>query len=163
MATMEEYAAQTVDQRLGRLTSTADELEATIRGQSASVLARRPDGKNWAGVEILCHLRDTEEAFIGRFEIILAVDDPPVANTNPDRWAEERQYLRNDAGEAIAAFRARRMDSLELLRKLAPAQWQRAGVHSVRGRTSIDTFLTLMAWHDDNHLDQLRHALAGKA
>jgi hypothetical protein len=28
---------------------------------------------------------------------------------------------------------------------------------------SIDTFLTLMAWHDDNHLDQLQRALEGKA
>jgi hypothetical protein len=28
---------------------------------------------------------------------------------------------------------------------------------------TIDTFLTLMAWHDDNHLDQLRRALEGKA
>jgi hypothetical protein len=28
---------------------------------------------------------------------------------------------------------------------------------------TLDFFLTLMAWHDDNHLDQLRRALAGKA
>jgi hypothetical protein len=28
---------------------------------------------------------------------------------------------------------------------------------------TIDMFLTLMAWHDDNHLDQLKRALEGKA
>jgi DinB superfamily len=162
MATMEEYAAQTVDQRLDRLKRTADQLETAIRGQVAEVLARRPDGKNWAGVEVLCHLRDTEEAFLGRFEMILAVNDPPVAVSNLDRWAQERQYLKNDAGEAVAAFRARRTDSLEFLRVLTPAQWQRAGIHPVRGPMSIDTFLTVMAWHDDNHLDQLQRALAGK-
>jgi hypothetical protein len=27
----------------------------------------------------------------------------------------------------------------------------------------IDDFVTLMAWHDDNHLDQLKRALEGKA
>ena len=162
MATMEEYATRTVDQRLDRLKRTADQLETAIRGQVAEVLARRPDGKNWAGVEVLCHLRDTEEAFFGRFEMIMALDEPPVAVSNPDRWAAERQYLRNDAGEAIAAFRARRTDSLEFLQALTPAQWQRAGIHPVRGPMSLDTFLTVMAWHDDNHLDQLQRALAGR-
>jgi hypothetical protein len=33
----------------------------------------------------------------------------------------------------------------------------------VRGRITIDGFLTLMAWHDDNHLDQLQRALDGRA
>jgi hypothetical protein len=54
------------------------------------------------------------------------------------------------------------MDTLEFFRVLTPAQWQRAGIHPVRGHTSIDTFLTVIAWHDDNHLDQLQRALAGK-
>jgi hypothetical protein len=162
MATTEEYATQTADQRLDRLKKTAGQLETAIRGQVAGVLARRPDGRNWAAVEILCHLRDTEEAFLGRFEMILALNEPPVAVTNPDRWAEERQYLRHDAAEAVAAFRARRTDSLEFLRVLTPAQWQRVGIHAVRGPMSIDTFLAVMAWHDDNHLDQLRRALDGK-
>jgi hypothetical protein len=32
-----------------------------------------------------------------------------------------------------------------------------------RGRRSIDEFLTVIAWHDDNHLDQLRRAVEGRA
>jgi len=28
---------------------------------------------------------------------------------------------------------------------------------------SADDILTLMAWHDDNHLDQLKRALDGRA
>jgi hypothetical protein len=28
---------------------------------------------------------------------------------------------------------------------------------------SVEDFVTMIAWHDDNHLDQLRRALAGKA
>jgi len=31
-----------------------------------------------------------------------------------------------------------------------------------RGRRTIDQFLSIMAWHDDNHLEQLRRALAGR-
>jgi hypothetical protein len=49
------------------------------------------------------------------------------------------------------------------LRKLEPDQWTRGGIHPVRGRFTLDDFATLMAWHDDNHLDQLRRALEGRA
>jgi len=65
--------------------------------------------------------------------------------------------------EAAAAFRQRREDSLAIMKKLAPADWERGGTHPVRGKFTLDAFLTLMAWHDDNHLDQLKRALEGKA
>jgi DinB superfamily len=164
MATIEEYAKLTREQRMQRLTRTADELGAAIKGQAEAVLARRPDEKNWAAKEVVCHLRDTEEMFGSRFELIVAMDtDPKLVGPTADRMAEERQYLRNDAVEAIAAFRRRRAENLEYLRTLTPAQWEKGGTHPVRGRMTIDTFLTLMAWHDDNHLDQLKRALDGKA
>jgi uncharacterized damage-inducible protein DinB len=163
MPTMEEYAKQPREHRLQRLARTADELAAAIKGQSETVLARRPDAKNWAAKEIVCHLRDAEEAFGSRFEQILAMDvDPKLPGANPDRMAEERQYLRNDVTEAIAAFRGRRQDTLATLTKLTPAQWDKGGLHPVRGRITLDGFLTLMAWHDDNHLDQIARALEGR-
>ena len=162
MPTMEEYAKQSREQRLHRLTRTADELAAAIKGQSDAILSRRPDAKNWAAKEIVCHLRDAEEAFNGRFDQILAMDvDPQLPGANPDRIAEERQYLRNEATEAVAAFRQRRQETLEVFGKLTAAQWDKGGLHPVRGRITLDGFLSLMAWHDDNHLDQIKRALAG--
>jgi len=163
MPTMEEYAKQPREQHIKRLERTADELAGAIRAQSEAVLARRPDAKNWAAKEVVCHLRDTEESFMARFETIMATDNPRLAGPDPDRWAEERQYLRNDASEAVAAFRKRRGESLAFMKKLAPEAWERGGVHPVRGKVTLDNFLTLMAWHDDNHLDQLKRALEGKA
>jgi hypothetical protein len=163
MPTMEEYGTQPREQRMKRLERTADELAAAIRGQSETALGRRPDAKNWAAKEVLCHLRDTEELFMVRFETIVASDNPRLVGPDPDRWAEERQYLRNDTGEALAAFRKRREETLAFLRKLAPGDWERGGTHPVRGKIALDNFLTLMAWHDDNHLDQLRRALEGRA
>ena len=163
---MEEYAKQPAADRLKRLERTADELAAAIRGQSEAALARRPDAKNWAAKEALCHLRDTEELFMGRFELIKALDEPklaPLSPATPDRWAEDRQYLRTDAPAALAAFRRRREESLAYLRALAPEQWTRGAVHPQRGRMTVDDFVTLMAWHDDNHLDQLKRALEGRA
>jgi uncharacterized damage-inducible protein DinB len=159
---IEEYARQPITERLKRLERIADELADAVRGHDDAALARRPDGKNWAAKEVLCHLRDTEELFMNRFEQCLAMDEPRLLGLDPDRWAEERQYLRNDAIQAGAAFRKRRQESLDFLRKLAPDQWKRGGIHATRGRMTFDDLLTLMAWHDDNHLDQLKRALDGR-
>jgi uncharacterized damage-inducible protein DinB len=163
MPTLEDVARQPRAQRLARLTRTADDLAAAIRGQAEDVLSRRPDAQNWAAKEVVCHLRDTEELFMERFQMILAMDEPKLSGLNPDRWAEERQYLRNDAGRALAHFRARRAEGLARLRSLAPEQWTRGGIHATRGRVTADDLLTLMAWHDDNHLAQLARALEGRA
>ncbi len=163
MPTIEDIAKLPVEERLARMARTADELGVAISGQPESVLVRRPGVKAWAAKEVICHLRDTEESFMLRFQSIAAMDEPKFLPADPDRWAEERQYLRNDAVEALHAFRRRREESLAHLRGLGPQQWQRGGVHPTRGRMTAGDFVTLMAWHDENHLDQLRRALRGEA
>jgi hypothetical protein len=164
MRSMDEWARSPREERLARLARTADELEAAVRGQDAAMLARRPDAKSWAAVEVICHLRDTDESFLARCLQILAMDtEPRFPTTNPNRWAEERQYLRADAVGAVAAFRNRRQDTLEFFAARSPQDWSRAG-HQMdsRGRRTLDDFLAVMAWHDDNHLEQLRRALRGE-
>jgi hypothetical protein len=164
--TMEEYAKQPVAQRLSRLERTADELASALEGQPESTVARRPDPKSWAAKEVVCHLRDTEEMFSGRFQQIMVNDEPtfiPMSPDTPDRWADERQYLSNDVQRALAAFRRCRGENLAVLTKLRPEHWQRAGIHPTRGRMTAEDIVTLIAWHDDNHLDQLKRALEGRA
>jgi uncharacterized damage-inducible protein DinB len=174
---MEQPARPPLEQSSRRLARTADDLVAAIGGQSEAALARRPDATNWAAKEIICHLRDTEELFMTRLEAISAMDEPviPAAGMGaramglepdggpaaPDRWAEDRQYLRNDVGEALGAFRKRREETLAHLAALSPEQWLRGGIHPRRGRMTVGDFVREMAWHDDNHLDQLHRALDG--
>jgi hypothetical protein len=173
MPTMDDVAKQPLRQRLDRMRRTADDLATAIAGHSEAALVRRPDLKNWVAKEIICHLRDTEELFIARLEMIAAMDEPAFGAAGqgariltidtPDRWAEDRQYLRNDAAHALTTFRKRREGLLAHLDALTPAQWQRGGLHPTRGRMTVEDFVTTIAWHDDNHLDQLRRALAPNA
>jgi hypothetical protein len=161
---MDEWARSTREARLARLTRAADELDGAVRGHDAATLASRPDASNWAPIEVLAHLRDTEESFLSRCLQIMAMDaEPRFPTTNPNRWAEERQYLRAEAAGVLAAFRRRRNETLAFFAGRAPEDWSRAG-HQMdsRGRRTLDDFLSLMAWHDDNHLDQLRRALRGE-
>jgi hypothetical protein len=163
MPSIEEYARRTREERLARIARTPDELTDVVHRADGARLARRPASKSWAPTEVICHLRDNEEWFLERMRLIVAMDLPRFVATNPDRWADERQYLTNDGLLALAAFVRRRRETLEFLRQLDPDAWERAGVHvDSRGRRTIDEFLSVMAWHDDNHLDQLRRALDGR-
>ena len=150
-------------ERLERLASTVGELRAALDGADAHALARRPAPDAWAPVEVVCHLRDLEESFFERLMLTLTEDEPRFPTTSPGRWAVERQYWRQDARAAAEVFAARRAETLALFGGLSPEAWQRAG-HQVdsRGRRTVEEFLTVMAWHDENHLAQLTRALAGQ-
>lgn len=182
MQTIERPGAQSVAEPLARLARTADELAAAIAGLDDATLSQRPDARNWCAKEVICHLRDIEEQFILRFRMMLAVAEPTFLTLgdmppdparwglvegdgfplDPDRWAEERQYLRNDAALALAAFRRRRQETLALLARLTPAQWQRGSIHTTLGHMTCADWVVLIAAHDDKHLAQLRRALRGE-
>lgn len=152
----------TVAEQIQRMSRTADDLAAALQGKPEAILTKRPAPNAWAATEVVCHLRDTEELFIGRFRTILANEEPKLLPIDPDAWARDRQYLRNDAAEALASFRRGREETLKLLWGLAPGDWERGGIHPSRGRMTVKDFVALMAGHDDNHLDQLRRALDGR-
>ena len=182
MPTAEEYGGLPTEALLGRLLRAPEELVQAISAKTDAELSRRPDAHNWAAKEIVCHLRDVEELFQIRFHTVVALEEPRILvlgasaedlaawriggaighPLDPRRWAEERQYLRNDTGQALAAFRRRRTEVLTLLRSLSSAEWQRGGIHLSRGRLTLAEWVASLAAHDDNHLAQLRRALEGR-
>jgi DinB family protein len=182
MATRDDYLAMTLEKRLGRLARTADDVEAALRGRDDVALSHRFAPGAWSAKEIVCHLRDIEELCMLRYHAMLSMDEPrmfvvgvdasdPVAwglvggapyPVDAERWATERQYLRSDTAEALAAFRRRRSEAVGLLRALTPSQWQRGGLVPTGKRVSIAEFVAGSAAHDDNHLEQLGRALEGR-
>jgi uncharacterized damage-inducible protein DinB len=152
----------TLDEQLARMERTVNDYAVVVKNVSDAQLTKRPDPKNWSAKEVVCHVRDIEESFMMRFLSIMAMDDPKFLPVEPDRWAVDRQYQRNDVQEALAAFKTRREETLRFLRGLTAEQWERGGIHATRGRMTLKDFVELMAWHDDNHLDQLKRALDGK-
>ena len=183
MATLAEYSTLALPARLDRLARTPDELAAAISGLTEDTLGRRPAPPAWSPREIVCHLRDVEELFQVRFHTILGASEPEIFvlgaaadqlapwgvrpgvrhPLDPEQWAEDRQYSRQDTGLALAALRRRRADVLALLRPLSSAEWERGGIHLGRGRLTLGDWVASLAAHDDNHLDQLRRAVDGRA
>jgi uncharacterized damage-inducible protein DinB len=151
-----------LEEQMARMERTADDFSAAIAGLSDAALGARPDPTNWSAKEVICHIRDIEESFMARFQALMVMDEPTFLPVEPDRWAADRQYARHDAALALQAFQMRRDETLKYLRGLGATQWERGGIHATRGRMTVKDFVALMAWHDDNHLDQLKRALKGQ-
>lgn len=154
---------ENITQQIAQLEKAADTYAAALEGAPSDALTRRPDEKNWAPVEIICHIRDVEEIYVTRIKTVLEVEDFKFQTADADRLAEERQYMRNDAFLALSAFRGRRKETIAFLKTLQPEQLQRTGIHPRLGQRSVAELITGLAGHDTNHLDQLKRSLAGKA
>jgi hypothetical protein len=120
----------------------------------------RPAPREWAPVEIVCHLRDEEtEDFGARVRAVLA-GEARLAPIDPERWAVERRYREADPAAALAAFRAARAASLAMLAAAPPGRL--AGVATSPGDHALSGLDLLAAWvtHDRLHLRQLAGVLA---
>lgn len=120
----------------------------------------RPAPREWAPVEIVCHLRDEEvEDFGARLRVV--VDGrKEFAPIDPEGWVEQRRYRETDIRLALADFCQRRAASLELLASLAPERLSASAPHRALGELSGLDVLVAWVTHDRLHLSQLAGTLA---
>ena len=135
-------------------------LDGLLGGLDAESARTRPAASEWSPVEVVCHLRDEEtEDFGARLRVIVSGTGDFV-RIEPERWAEERRYREVGLPEALAAFRERREESLDLLRCIEPQTLDGARAHRRLGRLSGLDILAAWVAHDRIHLAQLAATLA---
>ena len=135
-------------------------LKALLAGLDEGRARTRPAMGEWSPVEILCHLRDEEnEDFGARLRVILdgTSDFTPI---DPERWAVERSYHEAKLPDVLAALRARRQASLDLLVSVSPKALERSRPHNRLGSLSGEDILAAWVAHDRIHLSQLAGTLA---
>ena len=142
---------------LDTLAATPAALKAALRGLPKKVLTFTPAPGKWSILEILGHLRDMErQAYLERYERILAETEPRLPDLNGEAFVIERDYRSAKAAEVLRDWTRLRRETLRLLRKVTSAQWARAGVHEVAGRLTMEDFLRRQAvGNDEAHLGQI--------
>lgn len=142
--------------------ATARKLERLIKGVPASKLRKRPAVDKWSVGQILAHLGDAEIVIGFRMRAILGAPGTPIAAFDQDSWAASGHYEKRDPRRSVEQFRVVREANLALLDSLTPEQWKHHGMHSERGRETIEDVVRLTAGHDLNHLQQIERLLPGK-
>lgn len=110
-------------------------------------------GERFSPLGQICHVRDIEvEGYHLRIARMLAEVDPALASLDSYELAAERHYETADPEEALAAFRAARKATLELLRGVTPEQLGRRGTFEGYGSLTLKSLVHYLASHDNQHL-----------
>jgi DinB family protein len=139
--------------------ATAGKLDRLIAGVPTAKLRERPAPGKWGVNEILAHLADAEIVIGFRLRFILGAPGSPVVAYDQDSWAASGHYDARDPQQSVEQFRVLREGNLALLQSLEPAQWKHSGMHSERGRETIEQIVRMAAGHDLNHLQQIEKIL----
>jgi DinB superfamily len=114
------------------LRATPVVLRTLVRGVDDGRLRRRPAPREWAIIEVVAHLADTEERALGRVRRMLAEEDPQLAPFD---------------------------QHLDLLDGLDGPGWERTGRHGQHGVMSVELYETHAVAEEVDHLAQIARLL----
>lgn len=123
---------------------------------------------SWEGIpsehltalEQLCHVRDIEvEGYHVRFRRTLNEDTPLLASIDTDALAAERNYGSADAAAVLAAFRAAREQTMQILERVDAAAWDRRAEFEGYGPVTLRGLVHYLCSHDQQHLAGLQWLL----
>jgi hypothetical protein len=120
--------------------------------------AREAPGE-WSPREVVHHLADSEMAGALRIRILIAQDHPRIEGYDQAEYAR-RLYYDRPIEASLAAFRAARESTAQILHRMTDAEWQREGTHSESGPYPAERWLEIYAEHAHEHADQIRRARA---
>lgn len=130
-------------------------LRALVRDIDDDRARRRPASGDWSVVEIVAHLADVEERFLGRVRQILAEDHPTLVAFDQAALADERDYRALPLEPEVQRFEALRATQIAELAPLPDTAWARIGHHQEQGEVSIQDLTAHLAAHDAAHLAEI--------
>jgi hypothetical protein len=133
-------------------------VEALAGADDADLDAREAPGE-WSPREVVHHLADSEMTSAMRLRRMLVEDRPEIQGYDQDDFARVLFYDR-PIEASLAAFKAARETTAEIITRMTDEQWQREAVHSESGRYTALDWLRIYAAHAPEHADQIHRARA---
>jgi hypothetical protein len=137
-------------------------IETALEGVTGEQSRWKPQPKKWSLLEVVSHLYDEErEDFRRLIDHVLHSPDAAWPVVDPEKWAVEREYNRNDYEKTLENFLHERAISLQWLEELSSPDWTQPHQHPTNGMLTAADFLAAWAAHDYLHLKQIAVLQAG--
>lgn len=150
-----------IDGLLFRLSDVPLRIAHAVEGyDEAELRTARAEGE-WSAVDILAHIRASDEIVAHRAYVLLIRDNPTLLAYDERRWAEVARYAQIAFRSSLALYALRRAELLNLLRYTNPENWHRVGLHETRGPVSLLDIVTSMVEHEEEHCIQLEAMYTG--
>ena len=140
---------------IARLAATPARIAQAISGWAEAQIRATSVDSEWSPAEILAHLRASDDILALRAYMILTRDNPPMPSFDERRWAEVAGYAQADFQASLETFRLRRAELVAMLRRAAPGDWERTGVHEERGPTTLLDIIEHIVGHEEEHCAQI--------
>ena len=151
---------KTMDSILGILSATPASMNGLLHGLGESTWVREPSAEDWAMIEIICHMRDTErEIHHMQIKLFSEQNEPFIPRPDTSVWASQRDYLHENGPLAVKEFNDARRETLGLLSQIPAETWERKARHAIFGPTDFLEVIGFMADHDRMHLQQVWNTL----
>ena len=119
------------------------QVRLALEGCTREELDRRPRPGAWTAREIVHHLGDSEMTSAIRLRRLIAEDGPLIQGYDQDDYSRRLFYDR-PIEASLAAFKAARESTAEILERLTGDEWDRQGTHSESGAYSVTRWLEIM-------------------
>jgi hypothetical protein len=127
-------------------------LRRAVAGMSREQLLARPVAGKWSTLEVLCHLADSEQAWVHRMKRVIAEDRPLLIGYDESKFAAALAYHEHDPEEELLLVERSRRQMAAILRRVPANALSRAGVHSERGLCTLEEMLRIEIAHIPHHL-----------
>jgi len=143
-------------ERIAAADKSPKQIAAAVSGLPDKTLRYKPAPDKWSILEILGHLADVEIVYAHRFRQMLADKKPVIAPMDVDDWASRLGYSEESPAELVAAYGLNRHRTLQLLRRLKPADLEKSAYHPEYQRdVTVAEYVEKIATHGANHLAQI--------
>lgn len=148
---------QTRESLIAKYIAGYAEIEASLAGITDAEWGAREAPGEWCPREVIHHLADSEMTSAIRLRRMLVEDRPLIQGYDEAQFARVLFYDR-PVQASMAAFKAARDSTAEILTRMTDEQWEREATHSASGAYSAGEWLEVYAEHAFEHADQIRRA-----
>ena len=127
-------------------------LRQAVAGMTREQLTAKPVPGKWSTLEVVCHLVDSDQAWIHRMKRIIAENRPLFIGYDETRFAAALAYQERDLEEELTIFELSRRQMAQILRTLPAEAWARDGVHNERGLLTLEQHLQVEVEHVQHHV-----------
>lgn len=137
-------------------------LDGVTQAQAETI---RDGDDGWTILEIMCHVRDYQEIFMGRAQRMLDEENPtlkPYDAEAREAMITENDYANQDLKAVFADYVATRQQFIALLESLDDEALDRIGTHPMIGTVAVTTPIFHTILHDADHTEQIARILGRK-
>ena len=132
------------------LRANAEAWRAYFAEKGAEHVRTRPEPAKWSPLEYACHVRDCNQVYLRRIELMVEQDDPQYANWDQDATAVDDKYGEQNPDTVIAAL----VDTTDVIaakfESVSEDEWERTGHRSDGSDFTIESLARYFV-HDPIH------------